>query len=266
MFCVPAARISTDFKTTVILQHKCCSCYMSKILIIEDNKNQLLLLSDRLKAEGYTVITAADGLHGTDLLKAETFDLLLVDVMLPGKSGFDIISDFRRSGGTTPALFVTAKSELADKVSGLRIGADDYITKPYEFSELIARIEAVLRRSKIAQSGLSGNIQSLDLTGEEDYVFGPFRMVFRKVQLLKNDEPVPLSLMECKLLMYLIKHRGTLVKTDTLMEAVWGYDEAISSGTVYTHISWLRKKLKTPEVPGGYIETVRNVGYIFSEK
>ena len=105
-----------------------------------------------------------------------------------------------------------------------------------------------------------------DFTQEEDYSFGPFTLVFKKVQILKNGTEVPLSLMECKLLMYLVKNRETLVKTDNLMDVVWGYDETISSGTIYTHISWLRKKLATKENPKGYIKTVRNVGYIFSEK
>ena len=103
---------------------------MNKILVIEDNKNQLLLLTDRLKSEGYEVVMATNGLQGADLLKKESFDLLLVDVMLPEKNGFDIVAEYRQRGGESPVLFVTAKSEIADKVSGLRIGGDDYITKP----------------------------------------------------------------------------------------------------------------------------------------
>lgn len=125
-----------------------CFSSMNKILVIEDNKNQLLLLTDRLKSEGYEVVMATNGLQGAELLKKESFDLLLVDVMLPEKNGFDIVAEYRQRGGESPVLFVTAKSEIADKVSGLRIGGDDYITKPYNFSELIARMEAVLRRTK----------------------------------------------------------------------------------------------------------------------
>lgn len=241
-----------------------CFSSMNKILVIEDNKNQLLLLTDRLKSEGYEVVMATNGLQGAELLKKESFDLLLVDVMLPEKNGFDIVAEYRQRGGESPVLFVTAKSEIADKVSGLRIGGDDYITKPYNFSELIARMEAVLRRTKKTVSEKKQN--DFDFTQEEDYNFGPFTLVFKKVQLLKNGTEVPLSLMECKLLMYLVKNRETLVKTDNLMDVVWGYDETISSGTIYTHISWLRKKLATKENPKGYIKTVRNVGYIFSEK
>ncbi|AEE15616.1 response regulator transcription factor [Treponema brennaborense] len=236
---------------------------MSKILVIEDNKNQLEALTDRLKAEGYDVLSASDGTTGAQLLAKNICSLALIDIMLPGKNGFDIITDYRRAGGSVPVIFVSAKSELTDKVSGLRLGADDYVTKPYDFPELIARIEALLRRTK-TQTETEDSPAELDYTDENDYVFGPFRLVFKKVQLLKDGKPVPLSLMECKLLMYLVVHRGELVKTDTLMEYVWGYETAAASGTLYTHISWLRKKLKTPQVPGGYIETVRNIGYIFS--
>lgn len=125
-------------------------------------------------------------------------------------------------------------------------------------------MEAVLRRTKKTVSEKKQD--DFDFTQEEDYSFGPFTLVFKKVQLLKNGTEVPLSLMECKLLMYLVKNKETLVKTDNLMDVVWGYDETISSGTIYTHISWLRKKLATKENPKGYIKTVRNVGYIFSEK
>ena len=170
-----------------------CFSSMNKILVIEDNKNQLLLLTDRLKSEGYEVVMATNGLQGAELLKKESFDLLLVDVMLPEKNGFDIVAEYRQRGGESPVLFVTAKSEIADKVSGLRIGGDDYITKPYNFSELIARMEAVLRRTKKTVSEKKQD--DFDFTQEEDYSFGPFTLVFKKVQLLKNGTEVPLSLM-----------------------------------------------------------------------
>jgi DNA-binding response OmpR family regulator len=242
---------------------------MSRILIIEDNENQRIAVTDRLESEGYEVVYAEDSLSGEEALKKGDFDLALVDIMMPGHSGFDLLNRYRSKGGVAPVIFLTAKTSIADKVSGLRLGADDYITKPFDFSELTARIDALLRRTRpvmkddLTESKTEESIeeQSLHL---DDMTFGPFTLIFKKMRLLKNGENVPLSLMEFKLLVYLVTHQDVLVKTETLMDIVWGYDADIAPGTVYTHISWLRKKLKNEENKSGYIQTVRNIGYIFS--
>lgn len=162
---------------------------MNKILVIEDNKNQLLLLTDRLKSEGYEVVMATNGLQGAELLKKESFDLLLVDVMLPEKNGFDIVAEYRQRGGESPVLFVTAKSEIADKVSGLRIGGDDYITKPYNFSELIARMEAVLRRTKKPYQ--KKNRMILILPKKKIIALDLLHLFSKKFSFLKTEQKSP---------------------------------------------------------------------------
>lgn len=166
-----------------------CFSSMNKILVIEDNKNQLLLLTDRLKSEGYEVVMATNGLQGAELLKKESFDLLLVDVMLPEKNGFDIVAEYRQRGGESPVLFVTAKSEIADKVSGLRIGGDDYITKPYNFSELIARMEAVLRRTKKTVS--EKNRMILILPKKKIIALDLLPLFSKKFSFLKTEQKSP---------------------------------------------------------------------------
>lgn len=166
-----------------------CFSSMNKILVIEDNKNQLLLLTDRLKSEGYEVVMATNGLQGAELLKKESFDLLLVDVMLPEKNGFDIVAEYRQRGGESPVLFVTAKSEIADKVSGLRIGGDDYITKPYNFSELIARMEAVLRRTKKPYQ--KKNRMILILPKKKIIALDLLHLFSKKFSFLKTEQKSP---------------------------------------------------------------------------
>jgi DNA-binding response OmpR family regulator len=244
---------------------------MSRILLVEDNESQRIAITDRLEAEGYEICCAVTGIGGWNEIQKDGYDLALVDIMLPGKSGFDIVSEYRKRNGSIPVIFLTAKSGIADKVSGLRIGADDYVTKPFDFSELTARIDALLRRKNRFQED---SPESLDQVfriedvclAHEDLSFGPFVLALRQMHLLCRGIQVPLSLMEFKLLVYLVLHRDELVTITTLLDTVWGYDADISPGTIYTHISWLRKKLKNPEMPSGYIRTVRNIGYIFSNR
>ncbi|MDC7220758.1 MAG: response regulator transcription factor [Spirochaetales bacterium] len=238
---------------------------MKKILMIEDDRGLVRIVGDRLKAEGYEFHHAPDGQSGLEIALKNSFDLLLVDLMLPGCSGFDVIREFRSRGKLTPLIITSAKFQMADKVSGLRLGADDYLVKPFEFDELLARIEAQLRRTGYGTQAEYEvvNHDWLDL-GHEDCSFGPFTLSFRNCELRKGEEPIPLSHIEFKLLAYLLLNRERVVPNDELLERVWQYDETVSTRTLYVHIAWLRKKLRSEEKEGNTIRTIRGVGYRFS--
>ncbi|MDC7222995.1 MAG: response regulator transcription factor [Spirochaetales bacterium] len=235
---------------------------MRKILIIEDDRGLIRVIGDRLKGEGYEVHAASDGREGRDRALKGDYDLFLIDLMLPGCSGFDIIRELRSRGKLTPIIILSAKFQMSDKVSGLRLGADDYLVKPFDFDELLARIEAQLRRS--GYGALSENREDwLDLS-QEDFLFGPFVLSFRNCELTREGVPIALSHIEFKLLAFLILNRERVVPNEELLEQVWRYDEAVSTRTLYVHIAWLRKKLRTDSIEAPAIRTIRGVGYRFS--
>lgn len=238
---------------------------MNKILLIEDNESQRTAILDRLEAEGYSTLYAKDGYTGQTALDTKEFDLVIMDIMLPGMNGYELVKHYRSKNGTKPIIFLSAKSDIVDKVSGLRIGADDYLVKPFEFAELTARIEVLLRRAKDSSQNEPESFDA-QLLVMDDVSFGSFKIIFRQMKLLRDGKQIPLSLMEFKLLVYFMQHQDVIVKTDALMDAVWGYDSEIAPGTVYTHVSWLRKKLKISGQKKDYIQTIRNMGYIFSVK
>jgi two-component system alkaline phosphatase synthesis response regulator PhoP len=214
----------------------------------------ILTLTDRLESEGYAVETASDGERGLHLAIENQFDLIVLDVMLPRKNGFDVCRDLRQQKIPTPVLMLTAKGETIDKVLGLKLGADDYLTKPFEVMELLARIEALLRR---APSVVENN-------SNENYRFGSVAVDFRKAEVRREGEAVELSALEFKLLQYLIEHRGAALKRDELLDHVWGYDATPTTRTVDVHIAWLRQKLEeNPRYPQ-YILTVHGFGYKFT--
>lgn len=224
-----------------------------KILLVEDEKGLILTLTDRLVSEGFTVSTATDGKAGFDLALSEHFDLLILDVMLPKKNGYDVCRDLRQKGIATPVIMLTAKGETIDKVLGLKLGADDYLTKPFEMMELLARIEALLRRPP-------------SLTGETlagAFQFGEVAIDFRRAEVTKSSAPVELSAMEFKLLQFLIENRGDVHSRDALLDAVWGYDAMPTTRTVDVHIAWLRQKLEENPRHPRYIHTVHGMGYKF---
>ncbi len=224
-----------------------------KILLIEDEQGLILTLTDRLQSEDFEVETASDGEAGLALALNETFDLIILDVMLPKKNGFDVCRDLRQKNIETPILMLTAKSETIDKVLGLKLGADDYLTKPFEVMELLARIEALLRRSVNTHQNLNGSFK-----------FGSVAIDFRRAEVLKENKTVELSALEFKLLQYLIEHRGEVIKRDELLDEVWGYDAMPSTRTVDVHIAWLRQKLEeNPKYPQ-FIQTVHGFGYKFT--
>ncbi len=225
-----------------------------RILLVEDEKGLILTLTDRLTSEGFEVTSASDGQTGFDLAASGEFDLILLDVMLPKKNGFDIARDLRQKGIQTPILMLTAKGETIDKVLGLKLGADDYLTKPFEVMELLARIEALLRRSP----------QSSEAPANGAFRFGDVGVDLRRAEVTKSDQRVDLSAMEFRLLQFFIENRGTVHSRDDLLDAVWGYDSTPTTRTVDVHVAWLRQKLEENPRHPQYIQTVHGLGYKFT--
>ena len=224
-----------------------------KVLLVEDEAGLILTLTDRLIAEGFAVKSATDGEIGLSLAFSENFDLIILDVMLPKKNGYDVCRDLRQKSVNTPILMLTAKGETFDKVLGLKLGADDYLTKPFEVVELLARIEALLRRSS-----------KINQNSSETFKFGDVVIDFKRAEVSKNSQPVELSAMEFKLLQFLIENRGTVHSRNLLLDEVWGYDAMPSTRTVDVHIAWLRQKLEdNPKYPQ-FIQTVHGFGYKFN--
>lgn len=222
-----------------------------KILLVEDEPGLILTLTDRLQSENFEVVSRTDGESGLQTALSENFDLIVLDVMLPKKNGYDVCRDLRQKNITTPILMLTAKGETLDKVLGLKLGADDYLTKPFEIIELLARIEALLRRSPVANNSA------------ENFLFGDVAVNFKRAEVTKNNEPIELSAIEFKLLQFLIENRGAVHSRDKLLDEVWGYDAMPSTRTVDVHVAWLRQKLEdNPKYPQ-FIQTVHGLGYKF---
>lgn len=225
-----------------------------KILLVEDEEGLILTLTDRLRKEGFEVTSATNGETGLELALHKHFDLIILDVMLPKKNGLDVCRDLRQKNVTTPILMLTAKGETIDKVLGLKLGADDYLTKPFEVMELLARIEALLRRST-----------TLKNTTPETFNFGSVKIDFKRAEILKDNLPIELSAMEFKVLQYFVENRGKVISRDELLDEVWGYDAMPTTRTVDVHIAWLRQKLEdNPRYPI-HIQTVHGLGYKFVE-
>ena len=226
-----------------------------RILLVEDEEGLVITLTDRLQSEGFDVESARDGDAGYAKAVNESYDLIILDVMLPKKNGYDVCRDLRGNGIATPVLMLTAKGETIDKVLGLKLGADDYLTKPFEVIELLARIEALLRRSPVAANGRSVHA----------FRFGEVMVDFKRAEVTREDAPVDLSAMEFKLLQHLIENRGVVHSRDQLLDAVWGYDATPSTRTVDVHIAWLRQKLEANPKHPSFIQTVHGMGYKFVE-
>ena len=225
----------------------------SRSLLVEDEPGLVLTLSVLLRAEGYTVESASDGPTGLSRALNEGFDLIVLDVMLPGKNGLEVCRELRQRGKEVAILMLTAKTQLIDRVVGLKLGADDYLAKPFEPPELLARIEALLRR-----------VNKEKLTPVLRFQFGNVDADFEKGEVRKDGVPVGLATKELELLRYLVDHRGKVVSRDELLEDVWEYQPGVSSRTIDVHVAWLRQKLEdNPQTPR-HIHTVRGVGYRFS--
>jgi two-component system alkaline phosphatase synthesis response regulator PhoP len=220
------------------------------ILLVEDEKALQTTLVDRLRTESYVVDMASDGLEAIDKATNLPFDLIILDLMLPRRSGLDVCREVRAAGIAVPILILTVRNDTVDKVVGLKLGADDYVTKPFEAAELLARIEVLLRRVPI-HSGLG------------TFTFGPIRVDARQAEITKNGAPVYLTSREFELLQYLIERTGKTVPRNELLRSVWRYDSDTLTRTVDTHIASLRQKLEAIPKQPEFILTVSGVGYKF---
>jgi DNA-binding response OmpR family regulator len=224
---------------------------MARILIVEDEPSMRMGLKDNLEFEGYETETAEEGDSGLKKIIEKRYDLVLLDVMLPNISGFDICKTVRRKGINTPIILLTAKGEEIDKVLGLELGADDYITKPFSLRELLARIKAVLRRGETSAAADSGN----------DIGIGRLEVNFSSYTATEDGNPVQMSHKEYEILNYLWKNRNKTISRDDLLSNIWGYDETPTTRTVDNFILKLRQKLeKDPNHPQ-IIITVHGIGY-----
>ncbi|MDJ0839886.1 MAG: response regulator transcription factor [Acidobacteriota bacterium] len=227
-----------------------------KVLIVEDDRAMAVGLRDGVASEGYRVLYAEDGAAGLDLARDEKPDIIILDVMLPKKNGLDVCRELRASGDNVPIIMLTARGQEIDKVLGLKLGADDYMTKPFSLLELLARIESVLRRS----NGSGGSAEPERST----YGFGDVTLDFTRHEALKGNCKMDLSPREFMMLEFFVSHRGEVVTRDQLLDAVWGYDHIPFTRTVDAHIAKLRKKIETVPADPQYLITVHRLGYKFT--
>jgi two-component system alkaline phosphatase synthesis response regulator PhoP len=226
----------------------------SRILLVEDEPGLVMTVTDLLEGEGHQVSSRTDGQSGLEAALAGDFDLLVLDVMLPKKVGFDVLRDLRQQGRDVAVLMLTAKTQVIDKVVGLKLGADDYLTKPFDPSELLARVEALLRRMK-----------KENRPPVKSFAFGNVTVDFEKGEVAKGGRPVQMASKELLLLRYLVDQRGRVIPREELLEKVWEYQSEVNSRTIDVHIAWLRQKLEDiPQTPV-FIHTIRGKGYRFAD-
>lgn len=233
----------------------------TKILIIEDEEGLLLTLKDRLESEGYSCETRNEGISGLDAALGGNYDLILLDIMLPSKDGFEICSKLREARVHTPIIMLTARGQVVDRVNGLRLGADDYLGKPFDWTELLARIEALLRRVNQEHQLRKEEWQDAIKKGRVDYE--KFSVDFSSSSVEREGKILSLSAQEFKLLAYLCEHPEIMHTRESLLNAVWSYGTKLTTRTVDVHIAWLRKKLGDSEPVPRHIKTIRGIGYRF---
>ena len=226
----------------------------SRILLIEDEPGLQVTLRDLLVGQGYDVAIAGDGETGMRSAEAGGFDLILLDIMLPKKNGFEVCRDLRRQGIDTPTLILTARNLVEDRVAGLKLGADDYLAKPFEPAELLARVEALLRR-----------VHKEKRIPLAKFRFGSVEADFERSEVWKNGQPLNLSAKEFQLLRYLVERRGKVVSREDILRDVWSYSNEASSRTIDVHIAWLRQKIEDNTQHPQHVHTVRGKGYRFTE-
>jgi two-component system alkaline phosphatase synthesis response regulator PhoP len=220
------------------------------ILLIEDEQELCKILTLRLNKEGYAVETASDGVSGRKKALGDSFDLIILDITLPQRNGFDVCRDLRQAGLATPILMLTARTQTTDKVVGLKLGADDYVTKPFSSSELMARIEALLRRPPLQKA-------------QPIHDFGRVRIDLRRMEVKRNGRLVRLTAREFQLLRYLVERPGIAVARTELLRSVWGYDADSFTRTVDVHVAGLRRKLEDDPDSPQLIVTIPGMGYRF---
>ena len=224
----------------------------SRILLVEDEPGLVLTVSDLLATEGHHVESATDGATGLARAMNEEFDLIILDVMLPRKNGFDVCRELRQQGRDVAVLMLTAKTQVVDRVVGLKLGADDYLSKPFDPTELLARVEALLRRVKKDKR-----------TPVRRFQFGSVDVDFESGEVRKAGAVVTLAAKEIQLLRYLIDNRDKVLSRDELLENVWEYQSGVSSRTIDVHVAWLRQKLEDNPRHPQFILTVHGLGYKF---
>jgi two-component system alkaline phosphatase synthesis response regulator PhoP len=222
------------------------------VLLVEDEEALRMTVGDRLRSDGYVVEYATNGDEAFEKAARLPFDLIVLDIMLPGRDGFTVCRDIRESGLITPILMLTARGQTADKVRGLKIGADDYVTKPFDMQELMARVEALLRRAPNRPAGQGGAHQ-----------FGAVRIDLRGTEVTRDGKAVNLSAREFQLLRYFVEHAGTTLSRDELLKEVWGYSADTFTRTVDVHVASLRQKLESDPKQPRFIVTVQGLGYKF---
>jgi DNA-binding response OmpR family regulator len=224
---------------------------MAKILIVEDEPNMVAGLRDNFEFEGYQVLTAADGVAGLERALSESPDIVILDVMMPRMSGLDVCKQLKAKKPSMPIIMLTARGQEVDKVVGLELGADDYVTKPFSIRELLARVKAVLRRAgTIPKQG-------------EKFAFGEVEVNLRSCQVSRKGKALEFSSKEFELLKYFLNHPGETLSRDRLLEDVWGYDRFPTTRTVDAHIVRLRQKVETKPEDPRFILTVHGTGYKF---
>ena len=225
----------------------------AKILIIEDEPGLVTTLRDRLRKHGYEVSAASDGDTGLQMALRDPVDLILLDLMLPGQNGLSVCEKMRKAGSTTPILMLTARRQTRDKVAGLKAGGDDYLTKPFQMSELLARVEALLRRAATAPE-----------VAPACYQIGPIAMDTKSTEVTRDGQVVPMSAKEFQLLRYFVEHPNVTLSREELLREVWGYADRPSTRTVDVHVAWLRQKLEPDLEHPRFILTVIGFGYKFA--
>jgi len=225
-----------------------------RLLVVEDAEDLAIVLRDRFRREGCSVDTVRDGESALRAAEQNRHDLILLDVKLPGISGFDVCRELRQRNDATPILILTARSETVDKIVGLQLGADDYVTKPFDMGELVARVEALLRRSSYGIRVPEGRLR-----------FGDIEVDLPGAEVRRGGTRIVLTAREFLLLRHLIENRGVVQSRDILLRAVWNYDAALATKTLDVHIAWLRQKLEEEPSRPKHIVTVRGLGYKFME-
>jgi two-component system alkaline phosphatase synthesis response regulator PhoP len=224
-----------------------------RILLIEDEPGLVLTLSDLLTAEGYALETASDGESGLARASAGLFDLVILDIMLPRKTGFDVCRELRQKGIDSAVLMLTAKTQVADRVVGLKLGADDYLTKPFDPAELLARVQALLRR-----------VQKEDRIPVRTFAFDDIQADFERPLVTRRGDTVNLAAKEMQLFHFLVDHRERVVTREEILQKVWKYNSEVASRTIDVHIAWLRQKLEEDPQHPKHIHTIRGKGYRFT--
>ncbi|HEV8657160.1 MAG TPA: response regulator transcription factor [Thermoanaerobaculia bacterium] len=223
---------------------------MNKMLVVEDDAAMSVALRDGFEFEKYAVDMAADGEEGMRLAARSRYDVIILDVMLPKKSGLDVCKELREKGNTTPVIMLTARGQEIDKIVGLKLGADDYVTKPFSFIELLARVEAVMRRSSRKRAA-------------DQVSFGDVKLDFRTYQATRGEKALELTPREFSILRYFLDHPNEVVSRDALLNHVWGYDPSAFTRTVDTHMARLRQKIEPTPAEPRHLITVHRVGYKF---